>query len=62
MLRGKKLGEAFIDVSKYSITVGVIGSLLSERATIDTPAGLSIVAILSAVVGWFILPKEEDKE
>ncbi len=62
MLRRKKLGEAFIDVSKYSITVGVIGSFLSERASMDTLMGLSIVAVLSAVAGWFILPKEEDKE
>ncbi len=62
MLRRRKLGEAFIDVSKYSITVGVIGSFLSDKASIDTLTGLSIVAILSAIAGWFILPKEEDKE
>ena len=62
MLRRKKLGEAFIDISKYAVTVGVIGGFISNKVSIEVVFGLSAVAILSAVAGWFILPIREDSE
>ncbi len=61
MLRRKKLGEAFIDISKYAVTAGVIGGFISNKVSIEVVLGLSAVAILSAVVGWFILPIKEEK-
>jgi len=61
MLRRKKLGEALIDVSKYTLTVGVISSLLQERISIGVILGMACISVFSAVAGWFILPEEEEQ-
>ncbi len=59
MLRRKKLGEFFFDVAKYSATIGVIGSLLKRDIEIFVVAGVSAAVLLSLLIGWFILPKED---
>ncbi len=59
MLRRKKLGEVFFDVAKYSLTAGVVGSLLSGHSNVSILLGVGIITLLSLVIGWFILPKEE---
>ena len=59
MLRRKKLGEFFFDVAKYSATIGVIGSLLKRDIELIVVIGVSVSVLLSLLIGWFILPKEE---
>ncbi len=63
MLRRKKLGEFFFDVAKYSLTVGIIGSLiLKEDINFKTAIGVGTFTLLTLALGWFILPREEEQK
>ena len=55
-IRRRELGKYFLDVSKYVLTVVVIGSLVSE--TVDVRAlliGLGI-GVAFMVIGYWTLP------
>ena len=62
VLRRKKLGELFFDVAKFTLTIGFIGKFLAGSMDRTTALAIFFVFLLSLILGWFILPKEEDKE
>ncbi|EDP75467.1 hypothetical protein HG1285_15921 [Hydrogenivirga sp. 128-5-R1-1] len=60
MLRRKKLGELFFDVAKFTLTIGFIGKFLTGGMDWITALAIFSAFLLSLVLGWFILPKEEE--
>lgn len=52
-------GKAFIDVAKYSFTVGIIGGVLSDKFTFMYGIIVFLGGIVCAVVGAIMLPPKE---
>ncbi len=54
--RRKEAGRMFIDISKYIITVGVIGNIVSEKVSALAAVSIFTVAIISFVMGFYTIP------
>lgn len=50
----------FIDVAKYSVTVGIIGGILAEKMPISAAIAIFIVAIISFVIGFYTIPPKKE--
>jgi len=55
--RRDEAGKMLLDVSKYLITVGVIGSFIGEGISVILALTLIIVAIIFFFIGFYTLPK-----
>lgn len=58
--RRKVLGSIFADAAKYTLTAGVIGSVLTEKMALPLATGLGLAFSLLALLAYFVTP--EDKE
>jgi uncharacterized membrane protein len=55
-------GEMLMDVTKYLLTIGFIGGILTEK--IDIVSGIFIVigAIILFLIAFFTIPPEEKED
>jgi len=54
--RRKEAGKMFIDISKYIITVGVIGNIAYEKAPPTVALSIFTVAVITFVIGFYTIP------
>jgi len=59
--RRKEAGKMFIDISKYIITVGVVGGMAFEKVSVQTAIAIFMVAILSFITGFYMIPPKEEQ-
>ena len=58
--RRLELGKMLLDVSKYILTIVVVGGLVSNRVPVETLVlGFSLTLALLGM-GWQILPEKEE--
>lgn len=57
--RRKEAGKMFIDVSKYIVTVGIIGNIVSEKMSIAAAISIFTVAIISFIIGFYTIPPKK---
>jgi len=58
--RRQKTGEMLMDVVKYLLTAGFIGSLISERFNYSVASFSVAGAIIIYVIAFFTIPPEEE--
>lgn len=59
--RRKELGKMILDVTKYLLTVGIIGSTITASITLPMAVLLFVLALVMAVIGFYVIPKKEEK-
>ncbi|MDO9288282.1 MAG: hypothetical protein Q7T83_05785 [Thermodesulfovibrionales bacterium] len=60
--RRKLVGGIFADTAKYSLTAGVIGSIISKDFSVGIGILLGVVAFSMGVLAYFVTPKNKEKE
>ena len=50
-----------VDVVKYIITIGIVGSLLTDRLTTKMAVGGMVASIVFLVLAFFIIPSDGEK-
>ncbi|MBI4691355.1 MAG: hypothetical protein HY754_13985 [Nitrospirae bacterium] len=48
-----------MDVTKYLLTVGVIGGALTERFSLTTGFSLFVIAFVVFMVGFYAIPEKK---
>jgi hypothetical protein len=56
--RRKELGKMLMDVSKYLLTVGLVGGIITDKMSIAMGSTFFVLSVVSAVIGFFIIPKK----
>ncbi|MEK7813146.1 MAG: DUF6722 family protein [Candidatus Desantisbacteria bacterium] len=56
--RRKEIGKMFVDVAKYILTIGIIGSLFTDRLTIKMAMGGVVASVVFLVVAFFVIPQD----
>ena len=59
-LRRRKLGEMLLDITKYIVTIVIIGSVIGDKVHIHTIVIGMVLAIVSGIIGYFLLPPTEE--
>jgi|Deesub1362A_J573_1020465.scaffolds.fasta_scaffold07603_3 uncharacterized membrane protein len=54
-------GQMLMDVTKYLLTIGFIGGILTERLNIITGISIVIVSVILFVVAFFTIPPEREE-
>lgn len=60
--RRKVIGNVFADVAKYTLTAGVLGSLLSEKFSLLLYFVTGILLIVFMVLAYYITPKDKSND
>lgn len=60
--RRKVIGNVFADASKYTLTAGVIGGVLSGKTDITLYALTGIAVFLLMALAYFITPKDKKED
>ena len=58
--RRKEAGKMLMDVTKYLLTVGVIGGVLTEKFSYITASALFIIALLVFIIGFYAIPEKKE--
>lgn len=58
--RRKELGKMLMDVSKYFLTAGILGGFFAEKLTTTMGVGIFIIAVISAIIGFYIIPTRKE--
>lgn len=58
--RRKEAGKMFIDISKYIITVGIIGGIAFEKMSVMMAIAIFMVAIVSFIIGFYTIPPKKE--
>ena len=58
--RRKEAGKMLMDVTKYMITVGIIGGILTEKVSRITGIFLFVIAIIVFLIGFYIIPPKKE--
>ncbi len=56
--RKKVIGNIFGDAAKYTLTAGVIGSILSDKYSLLSSIGIGVFFIVFLLLAYFITPKD----
>jgi len=56
--RRKVLGSIFADAAKYTLTVGVIGGLLTDKITVWLGVGLGVAFGLLVLLAYGVTPPD----
>lgn len=59
--RRQKTGEMLMDVSKYLLTVGLIGSVLSDKFDFQSGIFVVIATIIIFMIAFFTIPPEKEE-
>jgi len=54
-------GEMLMDVTKYLITVGLIGGILTDKIRFTSAIIISIMIIIVFLVAFFTIPPEKEE-
>jgi len=60
--RRKVVGGIFADAAKYTLTAGVIGSILSGKYTVLSSIVVAIFFVSFALLAYFITPKDQKED
>ncbi|MEW6419186.1 MAG: DUF6722 family protein [Nitrospirota bacterium] len=58
--RRKEAGKMLMDVTKYLLTVGVIGGFLSEKFPYVSGIILFVVALVVFIAGFYSIPPKKE--
>jgi membrane associated rhomboid family serine protease len=58
--RRKELGKMLIDVGKYFLTAGILGGFFADKLTITMGASILVIAVISAIAGFYIIPAKKE--
>ena len=62
-IRRQELGKFFLDLSKYVLTVVVVGSLVSETVDVRTLVIGFVIGVAFMVIGyWTLPPRSSERE
>ena len=50
-----------MDVTKYLLTVGIVGGILTERLSTITGVILFIIAIIVFLIGFYVIPPRKEE-
>ncbi len=59
--RRKETGKMLMDVTKYLLTVGIVGGILTERLSTITGVILFIIAIIVFLIGFYVIPPRKEE-
>jgi len=60
--RRKELGKMLMDISKYLVTVGLVGGIIADKLYSVLGIIMFVLADVSAIIGFYIIPEaKEDK-
>ena len=59
--RRKVVAAIFADAAKYSLTAGVIGSVVSGNFTKEIAGLLGMVIIIMGILAYFVTPEDKEK-
>ncbi len=59
--RRKVVGKIFADSATYTLTVGIIGSILSGKFNLLFVLGISITFIILTIAGYLITPQDKEE-
>lgn len=60
--RRKELGKMLMDISKYLVTVGLVGGIIADKLYSVLGVIMFVLAVVSAIIGFYIIPDaKEDK-
>ncbi|MDI6728496.1 MAG: hypothetical protein QMD44_06165 [Thermodesulfovibrionales bacterium] len=59
--RRKEAGKMLMDITKYLITVGLIGGILTEKMTFVSGAIFVVTAIIIFIVALFTIPPKKEE-
>lgn len=54
-------GKMLMDVTKYLLTVGVIGGVLTEKLSIATGLSLFTIAVIVFIIGFYAIPEKREE-
>lgn len=58
--RRKEAGKMLMDVTKYLLTVGVIGGALTEKFSFTIGLSLFVIAVVVFIVGFYAIPATKE--
>jgi len=58
--RRKEAGKMLMDITKYLLTVGIIGGILTERMTALTGSALFVIAVAVFIIGFYAVPPKKE--
>lgn len=58
--RRKESGKMLMDVTKYLLTVGVVGSFLTEKISYISAIILFIIAVVIFIIGFYSIPPKKE--
>jgi len=58
--RRTSAGEMLMDVTKYLITVGLIGGILTDKISFISGISIFIIAIIIFLIAFFTIPLESE--
>lgn len=56
--RRKVIGNIFADVTKYTLTAGVIGNFLSGKYSLLSNIVIGVFCVIFGLLAYFITPKD----
>ncbi len=59
--RRKVIGNIFADTAKYTLTAGIIGSIVRGEFIISIGILLGLTFLLCALLSYFVTPKDKDE-
>ena len=59
--RREEAGKMLLDISKYLITVGVIGSFIGEGISVILALCLLAITAIAFIVGFYSIPENNEK-
>ncbi|MBI4838288.1 MAG: hypothetical protein HY806_03940 [Nitrospirae bacterium] len=59
--RRKETGKMLMDVTKYMLTVGLIGGIITEKLSINTGLIFVGVAAVAFLIGFYTIPPKKEE-
>jgi hypothetical protein len=60
--RRKVIANIFADTAKYTLTVGVIGSIVADKLTLFAGLSLGLTVLFLGCMAYFVTPKDRKEE
>ncbi len=60
--RRKELGKMLMDISKYLVTVGLVGGIIADKLYSVLGIIMFVLAVVSAIIGFYIIPEVKEEK
>lgn len=60
--RRKELGKMLMDISKYLVTVGLVGGIIADKLYSVLGVIMFVLAVVSAIIGFYIIPEAKEEK